>query len=170
MSATTDSPSARLPVSPSGVPRVRGARRAPGAGLDRVRLRLIACWRAGELDRLLAAGIDPQTTDVLALRAARITTRRNRARIADGLARALRSARDTTPGITAAMRPYGPELVEAGSVVAALDRCLRGPDSVNAQGVAILRTLLTEPASALYQPNERGALAKRLAAAAATLN
>jgi hypothetical protein len=169
MSVTTDSPSPRPSVTPSGVSRRSGGGRGPRVRLGRAPLRLIACWRSGELDCQLAAGINPQTTTVLALHAERIIERRSRTRLANGLTRALRSARDTAPGFTAAVRPYAPELIAADSALAALHCCLRSPAPVNAQGVAILRALLTDAASPLYQPSEPGALINRLRTAAATL-
>jgi hypothetical protein len=133
-------------------------------------MRLAAALRGGELDRRLAAGIDPQTTEVLALRAAKITARRSRTRVADGLARARLSAGRPSPGFTAAMRPDAAELSAAGSLLADLDDRLRGPEPINPQGVAILRELLTEPASPMYQYSEAGALAEWLRTAAATLS
>jgi hypothetical protein len=168
MSVTTDPRSSRLPVAPTGTSRKRRRGRAGTARLGYARLHLLAGWNSGELDRRLAAGVDPETTDVLALRAERITTRRGRTRVANGLTRALRSARHSKPGLTAA-RPCAPELIAAGDLLAALDVCLRRPEPVSAQGVAILRILLTDQASALYQPSESGLLAAQLRIARAAL-
>jgi hypothetical protein len=168
MSVTSDPRSSRLPVAPTGTTRERTGGRARGPRLGDARLHLLAGWQSGELDRRLAAGVDPQTTDVLALRAERITTRRSRTRVANGLTRALRSARQSKPGLTAA-RPCAPELTAAGELIAALDDCLRRAEPVSAQGVAILRILLTDQASALYQPSESGVLAAQLRIARAAL-
>jgi hypothetical protein len=169
MSITSDPRSPSLPVAPAESRRRRRGGRAPRVGLGRVHRRLIAALHGGELDRRLAAGIDPQTTDVLALRAATITTRRSRTRVADGLAGAQRSAGRAAPGLTASMRPCASELIAAGSVLAVLDDRLRGPDPVNPQGMAMLRELLTEPASPMYQSSEAGALVDWLRTVAATL-
>ena len=135
----------------------------------RIGLVLAAWWRASELDRQLGAGTSPRTSAILALRAQRLASRRSRRRLADGLARALRSARDTTPGFSAAVRPRTREVLAAGTVLAALDHRLRAPEPVAARGMAMLQGLLTDAASPLYQPGNLGALGSRLRAAAAAL-
>jgi len=162
-----------------GVQLLVGIVRARCEALDRLRrdtrlgglrLHLIAVWRSTTLDRELAEGVDPQTSAVLALRAQKLTDPRGRKRIAEGLAGAVRRANDTTPGITAAVRPRARELLDAGTLLAALDRRLRGSGLISAQGVAMLRALLTDAASPLYQPSGPGELASRLRAAAAALD
>jgi hypothetical protein len=130
---------------------------------------LIAWLQAAELDRQLAAGASPRATAVLSIRASRITAPRSRRRLADGLARALRSAQDTTPGVSAAVRPDVREVLAARAVLVALDRRLRAPEPVTAHGLAMLQTLLTDGTSPLYRPGEPGALGSRLRAAAAAL-
>jgi hypothetical protein len=135
----------------------------------RVRLALIVWYRAAQLDRQLAAGTSPQASTLIRLRAQRITGHRSRRRLADGLARALDSARDITPGFTAAVRPHRREVLAARIVLATLDRRLRAPEPVTAHGVAMLQVLLTEGTSPLYRPSEPGALGSRLRAAAAAL-
>jgi hypothetical protein len=156
-------------------PRVEHA--APGVVLPRprprerwhVRAALIAAWRATELDRQLASGVSPVASEALALRARRITAPRSRARLADGLAGALRRAQDTTPAFTAAVAPQAREVLAARAVFAALDRRLRATEPVTARGLAMLHTLLTDCTSPLYQPGEPGVLGSRLRAAAAAL-
>jgi hypothetical protein len=141
-----------------------------GAGWrQRIRIAAVVGWRGARLDRQLAAGASPHASAVLALRAQRITGRRSRRRLADGLARALHDAQGTTPGFTAAVRPHRREVLAARSVLAALDRRLRAPEPVTAHGVAMLQALLTEGTSSLYQPSEPGALGSQLRAAAAAL-
>ncbi len=135
----------------------------------RVRHGLSAWWHAAELDRQLAIGADPSTSDALAIRAHRITRPRSRRRVAGGLSGALRGAKDRTPGFTAAVRPDARELLAAGPVVAALHGRLRTAEPVSARGVAILLGLLTDGTSPLYQPAEPGVLASHLRAAAAAL-
>jgi hypothetical protein len=169
MSATSHSQSPRLSARSPRATTWSGARRVQRLGHSRAHLRLLAPWHGPELDRQLAAGIDPHTSALLAMRARTITDKRGRKRVADGLTRALRTARPTTPGFTAAVRPRAAELLAVRPVVAALDRHLRCLEPVSAQGVAILRELLTEGASPLYQPSAPGALADRLCAAAAVL-
>jgi hypothetical protein len=144
--------------------RLRGGTRLGG-----LRLHLNAAWHGTTLDRKLAEGVDPQASAVLALRARKLTGARGRKRVADGLAGALRSAKDTTSGITAAVRPDARELLDARTVLTALERRLRGSEAVAAEGVAMLGVLLTDAASPLYWPSGPGELASRLRAAAAAI-
>jgi hypothetical protein len=142
----------------------------PGARLwRRIRLTLIAGWRARELDEQLAAGASPDASAFLAMRGQRIISRRYRARVADGLARAVRDARATADGLSAAVRPDRREVIAARTVLATLDRRLRSAEPVSPQGVAMLLSLLTDGTSPLYRPIEPGALGSQLRAAAAAL-
>ncbi len=142
----------------------------PGGGwCRRARLALITRWRAGELDRQLAEGASPGADALLAIRGRRLTSRRYRARVAAGLARAVRDADATTRGFSAAIRPDRREVVAARTVLATLDRRLRAPEPVSAQGIAMLESLLTDGASPLYLPTAPGELGSRLRAAAAAL-
>ena len=54
-------------------------------------------------------------------------------------------------------------------MLATLERRLRAPEPVSAQGIAMLESLLTDGASPLYLPTEPGELGSRLRAAAAAL-
>jgi hypothetical protein len=135
----------------------------------RFRLALIAGWRAGELDRQLAVGAGSAANELLAIRAERLTSRRLRERVADGLTRAVRDAERAALGVSAAVRPDRREVNAALTVLATLDRRLRGGEPVSAQGVALLESLLTDGTSPLYRPSEPGALGSRLRAAAAAL-
>ena len=150
------------------VPDSSFARRLRIGWWQHVRLGLVASWRAAGLDRELAAGTSPRSSALLAVRAQRITSRRGRVRVADGLARAIRDAR-ATAGFSAAVRPDRREVLAARTVLATLDRRLRAPEPVTARGVALLLVLLTDGESPLYQRGERGALGSRLRAAAAAL-
>ena len=143
--------------------------RRGGGKCRRIRLALIAGWRAAELDRQLAVGAGARESALLAIRAERLTSRRYRARIAAGLARAVRDAEGAGRGFTAAVRPDRREVAAARTVLATLDRRLRAAEPVSAQGIALLELLLTDGASPLYRPTEPGALGSRLRAAAAAL-
>jgi hypothetical protein len=136
---------------------------------QRTRLSVIAWWHAARLDRQLAAGASPHASAVLALRAQRITGRHSRMRVADGLARAIRDAQDTTPAFSAAVRPHRQEVLAARGVLATLDRRLRAPEPVTPRGVTLLQALLTDGTSPLYRPSEPGGLGSQLRAAAAAL-
>ena len=142
----------------------------PGQGrARRIRLALIACWRAGELDRELAAGTSPDASALLAIRSRRLTSRGHRARVAAGLSRAVRDAGAGPHGFGAAVRPDAREVVAARVVLARLDRRLRAAEPVSARGVALLESLLTDGTGPLYRPTEPGALGSRLRASAAVL-
>ncbi len=149
----------------SYAPRVPSAR-GPGR---RIRLALIVAWRARELDRQLAAGANPDASALLAIRARRLMSRAHRALVAAGLARAVRDAKATTPGLSAAVRPYAREVIAAGAVLATLQARLRAAEPVTPHGVALLESLLADGTSELYRPTEPGALGSRLPAAAAAL-
>jgi hypothetical protein len=89
--------------------------------------------------------------------------------VAAGLTRAVRDAEAGTSGFSAAVRPYRREVIAARTVLATLDRRLRGVEPVSAQGVALLESLLIDGTSPLYVHIEPGALGSRLRAAAAAL-
>jgi hypothetical protein len=148
-------------------PSIRTVRARRRTG--RLRLALAVWWRGTELDRRLAAGEDPWASDELTLRARRLTTARSRARVAKGLAGALRSAGNGTPVFTAAVRPRSEALIEVGATIASIERRLRAPGPVTAGGVAVIRLLLIDGNGPLYQPSDPGALGVRLRAAAAAL-
>jgi hypothetical protein len=155
--------SAERVVHPGLTPRLRAW------SWQRVSLALTACWRAASLDRQLAAGASPRASPLLALRAQRITGRRSRVRVADGLRRAIGDAQTSTPGFSAAARPHRHELLAARTVISTLEHRLRAAEPVSARGVALLRTLLSDGTGPLYRPRERGALGSELRAAAAAL-
>jgi hypothetical protein len=143
--------------------------RSGGGRWRRGRLLLIASWRAAELDRQLAAGVNPGASPLLTTRSRRLTSPRYRGRIAEGLTRATRHATANTRGFSAAVRPDRGEVIAARTVLATLDHRLRAAEPVSAQGIAMLESLLTDGASPLYLPHEPGALGSRLRAAAAAL-
>ena len=146
------------------------ALRRAGRRWPRIRLALVARWRAAELDRQLAAGASPMASALLAIRCQRLTSRRYRKRVAAGLTRAVRDAEEARAlRFSAAIRPHRSEVIAARAVLATLDRRLRAPEPVSAQGVARLESLLTDGTSPLYRPTEPGALGSRLRAAAAAL-
>lgn len=165
MSITRPQPEA-LPLVGGGRRRASPAHRGPWR---RLRIGLNARWHQVELDRRLAAGERPSASDELAARARQITAPRSRRRLAAGLAGVMRSARPRAPAWTAAARPNLPDVVDARTVIAALDRRLRAPEPVAAQGVAMVQALLVDGNGLLYQPGRPGALDSRLRAAAAAM-
>lgn len=130
---------------------------------------MTAWLHSWELDHQLAAGASPQASAALEARARRIVGSRNRRRVADGLARTLSAAGMTRPVFTAAARPRAKEVLDASTVLATLDRHLRGSEPVAPAAIAMLQLLLTDCTSPLYQHTEAGGLGSRLRAAAAAL-
>lgn len=150
----------------------RSGVRAPRRSARRrsVRLALTVWWRATDLDLALAAGADPWTRDDLAARARRLTSARSRTGIAKSLAGVVRSAGNTTPRFTSAVRPCCEDVLEAAAVIGSIERRLRAPGPVNAEGVAMVRLLLIDGNGPLYQPGDPGALTDCLRTAAAALS
>lgn len=168
-SVPVDLPATGMPIAgPARLADPPGPLGESGGLLRGLRLAMIAAWRAPQLDRELAAGSPPHVGTLLAVRGQRITSRRGRARVADGLARAVRDA-GTSPRFGAAVPPDRREVLAARAVLAVLERRLRAPEPVTAQGVALLRELLIDGAGPLYRSTEPGALGSRLRAAAAAL-
>lgn len=135
----------------------------------RLRLALSVRWHSAELDRRLAAGASPWSSDELALRARRLTSRRGRGRLAGGLTRAARDVHTGPPGFSAAARPDPREVLAARTVLYAIARRLQAREPVAPRGVAMLQELLTDGTSPLYRPPEQGALGSVLRAAAVSL-
>ena len=133
------------------LPVGRCAVRALASGWRRVRLGVIVRWQAARLDRDLADGVSLRSSDAHVLRAVRITGRRRRANLADGLARVLRSASDSRGRFSAAVPPDRRAVLAARPVIEALERRLLSPEPVAARGVAMLGELLAEPTSPLYR-------------------
>ena len=143
--------------------------RVGGSLWRRIRVLLVAYWRAPAVDHQLALGASPRANAVLALRARRITSGRTRLRVADGLARAVRDAEVAAPGISAAVQPDRREVLAARIALEALERRLRASEAVTARGVAMLSALLSDGTSPLYRPGEPGELGSELRAAGAAL-
>jgi hypothetical protein len=158
------------PASPPAWP---GADRLPqrrrAGWRRRTRWALLARWHADTLDRALAAGIGPYAGALTAVRAEQLTTRRSRRQLADGLERVRRDATSELSGWTAVVTPDRHEVVAAGPEIAALERRLRHAGRIDAAGAAMLRLLLTDGTSPLYDPVGAGSLARHLRAVAGAL-
>ena len=125
--------------------------------------------RADALDRELAAGADPLASEALMRRARRLGSRRNRVRLAGGLANARRAAESESWGLTAAVAPNRREVLAARTVLVGLEERLRDTGPLRAGGVALLAGMVTEGAGPLYQPCPAGDLRRQLEAIAAAL-
>jgi hypothetical protein len=106
------------------------------AGRPGVRDRLAARVRARRLDQDLAAGVLPEASPALALRARRLTARPRRRRMADGYHRLRREPRA--------------RLDCAGAELAGLAETLAAPGPVTASGAAQAWLLLTDGTGPLY--------------------
>ncbi len=128
------------------------APRTPNAGREPLRsswLTALRCrLRRNAIDRELAAGADPESSECRHLRASQLTTQSNREALAAGYERLLAAA-TTFPPLD--MLPVNWRGVRAAT--ARLDRLaqrLREGGPVSAQGVARARLLLTDRDGALH--------------------
>jgi hypothetical protein len=138
-------------------------------GWRRARTALLARWHADALDRELAAGANPGDSALLAIRAHQLTTGYSRRQLAGGLARVRRDADSELSVLTTVVAPDRFEVSAAVKEIAALERRLRDGEGVDAAGAAMLRLLLSDATSPLYDPVGPGSLARHLRAVAAAL-
>lgn len=125
-----------------------------------VLVRLAARLRSRTLDRALIAGADPAATPQLAARAAKLTAKSTRAGTADGLERLARTPSE--PHTRPRVLPFRNAIQANASDLYALAALLRGPRPVYAQGVAMLRRLVTDGTGPAYTDRDGGTLAHRL--------
>jgi hypothetical protein len=158
------------PASPPAWPesvRLSQSRRA--GWRRRTRWALLARWHAETLDRALAAGAGPYAGALIAVRAQQLTTARSRRQLAGGLARVRSDAAGEFSGWTAVVAPDRHEVLGATGEIAALEQRLRDDERVDAAGAAMLRLLLADGTSPLYDPVGAGSLARHLRAVAVAL-
>jgi hypothetical protein len=115
------------------------SRRLTVADHPQLRDRFAARWRSGALDRALAAGVSPESTPALALRARRLSELSQRRRVADGLrgliAEGLGPQSPTDPRIL----PNRTALRAARAELEQLADALAKPGPVSPHGVAQAR-------------------------------
>lgn len=158
------------PASPPAWPQAdRLPQRRRAGWRRRTRWALLARWHAETLDRALAAGVGPYAGALTAVRAEQLTTRRSRRQLADGLERVRRGATSELSGWTAVVTPDRHEVAAATPEIAALERRLRDAGRIDAAGAAMVRLLLTDGMSPLYDPVGAGSLARHLRAVAGVL-
>jgi hypothetical protein len=147
-------------------PRSR-ARRVPthGSLIKAVGTRIHEATNRGAFTHALATGADPLARPELALRAAQLTSRRERATIARSLQRTLRDAHASRPTLG------GPALIRRGAVrhaedvITAVISRLEGPHPVSPRGMAQIQRLLTNADnSPLYNDAAPGALRRAMSA------
>ncbi len=133
----------------------------------RLRARIAARIHATALDRALAGGVDPAASPALAARAARLTSRRERVALADGLERLLRSAQGRRRRWWAL--DHHATVLENSSELATLASLRRSERPAYARGIAILNLLLTDGTGPAYR-GRAADLAQRLHAAHVALD
>ncbi len=140
---------------------------------------MLACSRAGQLDRELAAGTSPEASVVLAARAARLTSTEFRRDLAASLRRMLAAAGQPVravaaqrPGLGGARPPRVPvrtlRISQTAPRLAELASRLLEPGPVPVRGVAMVTLLLTDGTGPLYREASRadlGVIADRAALA-----
>jgi hypothetical protein len=146
-----------------------GIPRLSRPGWRRARRALLARWHADTLDRELAAGANPRDSALLAMRAHQLTTGYSRRQLAAGLARVQRDADSELSVLTAVAAPDRFEVPAAANEIATVERRLRDGEPLDAAGAAMLRLLLSDATSPLYDPVGPGSLARHLRAVAAAL-
>jgi len=128
--------------------------------------RLLAWCRAAALDRALADGADPEGNAYLAARALQLTSVKSRRHLADGVRRALAVGTERSPGTarpgrmpawSARVPVRRDSVATAAAELGALPGYLLADRPVPAQGVAMVRQLLSDGAGPLYrEPQYRG--------------
>ena len=104
---------------------------------------------APRLDARLARGEDPFSSPTLALRGARLASRRLRAQLASGLEHAL-DHRAEHGALSAAVPVDAVAVGIARPALEQLAEAVRSRDRVGVRGVALAHLLITDPASPLY--------------------
>jgi hypothetical protein len=169
MSVTGEHPRPH-PTSPPAWPgSLRLPQRRRAGWRQRIRWALLARWHAETLDRELAAGGGSRAGGLIEMRAQQLTTHRSRHRLAGGLDRVQRHAASEVSGLTAVVAPDRHEVTAAAREIATLECRLRDGERIDAAGAAMVRLLLTDGTSSLYDPVGPGSLARHLRVAAAAL-
>jgi hypothetical protein len=115
------------------------------------------------VDADLAAGVDPNATPVLRLRAEEIIRPRYRRRLALSLLRVANEASvRPKPRLSAAVPLQRAQLAESRETLAFVVEVLLFAERVDPRGVAMVRELLADGGSPLYSPAEPGSLGARL--------
>lgn len=143
-------------------------------GRVRVRLGYPLAWVRARLCRsrlnaALARGADPCGSPALAYRSARLTSERERARLAASLDRVLDAAARPARRWSAAVPPCRHEVVAAGPLLVQAKELLQSRMPLYSQGAARLENLLRDGGGPLYWPARPGALRHELEVAITAL-
>jgi hypothetical protein len=118
------------------------------------------------LDRAIAAGIDPRSESLLAIRAAQLVRPGYRRRLAASVQHLVTDL-DADRGywLSAAVPFLRDQVAEARGTLVAIAGALRDAEPARPRGVAMVSRLLTDPDSPLYARTARGALQLKALAA-----
>ena len=179
---STPRPARRRGVAPAATAPARSRRRRRHQVLQADCLGVFVCdvtlrerigsrLLADRLDRTLAAGIEPETDVLLALRAQRIACASARRELAATLRRIVDAACTTAPSPFASpCMAVLPRVVAARRDIEALIAALLAPAPLSAHGVARVRLLLRDGGGPLYRYEARGDLGAQVRAATAALD
>jgi hypothetical protein len=123
-----------------------------------VALRLRVMLAQPELNRDLAAGLDPRADPALSLRASQLLRPKRRRSLASALERLVAEADRGQRGFTAAVPIYRDQVEMARGTLLSLADALRNAEEVHPQGVAMAWELVSDPYSPLYVRTAAGAL------------
>jgi hypothetical protein len=115
---------------------------------------LIARLRRNSLDRQLAAGVKPSTLTPLGLRAAQLSSRGERARLANALVETVGEARRGEP-MSVRRRPQRAEVRAEADAILALASRLRESTPIDVRGAAMVALLVGDGSSPLHRPSPR---------------
>ena len=130
----------------------------PSGPADRLRARIFG----SSLDALLAAGVPPESSRLLATRARDIVSLPRRQALARDWEHLLRVAHGPTPG--RARRLRAAPIAREGKAIKDLAERLGTPLPVGARGVAMATVLLTDAAGPVYNRHSRETLTTALQA------
>jgi hypothetical protein len=132
--------------------------------------RLQARLRGAALDAALAGGCPPESSRLLAARAALLVAPGKRRAVAASWEHLVRVARRLEPSPRAAVPVRADQVIAAEPAIDELVRLLRAGLPVPARGVAMARLPLTDPTSPVYARRAPGALTEAVRAAADQLD
>jgi hypothetical protein len=133
----------------TGLVTLRLPRGSHGPWLGGVRLRWRVRKQAGELDRRLAAGVDPMLSDELSLRVGQLGSAKARTRVARALRGAVALA-GRQPALLA--RQSGAcEVQASGALLLDLAESVGGDRPLGVEGLARASLIVSSPSSPLYR-------------------
>jgi nucleotide-binding universal stress UspA family protein len=135
---------------PDGVSSIPKSRASDRSGVSRLATRIRTRIGRAAADESLASGADPSSNPELALRAEQLSSREERARIANALVEALGDARRGEP-MTFRSRPQRAVVRDAADDILALAERVRDGGPVGIAGVAAAARLVDDPRSPLYR-------------------